>query len=167
MIASTNGQANDFLRNKVAPMIAVNTPVLYLGDYDFSGGHIEANTRRVLERECGRVLDWERLALTREQVDRYELAVIQKREAQMHNSVETEALSQSVIVQIVRDRLDALLPEPLEDVQEREEAERERLRRILRRARCRSWSDGARRCRSGSLTLSLTDTAVSIRPRAC
>jgi hypothetical protein len=119
-------------------MIAVNTPVLHLGDYDFYGGHIEANTRRVLERECGRVLDWERLALTPEQVDRYELAVIQKRDGrdkQMHDSVETEALSQSVIIQIVRDRLDALLPESLEDVQEREEAERERLRRMLRRAR--------------------------------
>jgi hypothetical protein len=49
-----------------------------------------------------------------------------------HEAVETEALSQQLIVQIVRDRLDALLPEPLEAVRVREEAERERLNELLR-----------------------------------
>jgi hypothetical protein len=48
---------------------------------------------------------------------------------------ETEALSQQVIVQIVRDRLTALLPEPLDNVRAREEAEREHLHRLLQRAR--------------------------------
>jgi hypothetical protein len=137
-IAPTNGQTNGFLRNDVAPEISVATSVLYLGDWDYSGGKIEANTRRVLERTIGRDLVWDRLALTREQVDRYELTIIDKydrRTKTTHPSVETEALSQSVIVQTVRDRLTALLPEPLAAVHEREEAERERLRRLLRRAR--------------------------------
>ena len=140
MIAPTNGQTNGFLRNDVAPLITVKTPVLYLGDWDFSGGHIEANTRRVLERDRGRVLNWERLALTENQVNDPDLnlTVIDKydrRTKTTHPSVETEALSQQQIVSIVRDRLDALLPEPLETIHDREEAERAQLRRLLRRQR--------------------------------
>ena len=88
---------------------------------------------------CGHDLNWERLALTEAQVRDpvLNLAVIDKydrRTKTTHPSVEIEALSQQVIVQIVRDRLTALLPEPLTFVQEREGAERERLRRLLRRA---------------------------------
>ena len=49
-----------------------------------------------------------------------------------HEAVETEALSQRPIVRIVRDRLDALLPVPLEAVRVREGKERERLRALLR-----------------------------------
>jgi hypothetical protein len=52
--------------------------------------------------------------------------------ADAHEAVETEALSQRLIVQIVRDRLDALLPVPLEAVRVRESQERERLRALLR-----------------------------------
>ena len=104
MIAPTNGQTNGFLRNDVAPLITVKTPVLYLGDWDFSGGHIEANTRRVLERDRGRVLNWERLALTENQVNDPDLnlTVIDKydrRTKTTHPSVETEALSQRRIRQ--------------------------------------------------------------------
>jgi hypothetical protein len=135
MIAPTNGQAAGFLRNRVAPKMTSQTRVLYLGDWDKSGGDIEANTRRVLESIHG-PLAWERLALTSAQVELYDLPIIQKldrRDGKLHPSVETEALSQQVIVEIVRKRLDGLLPEPLKDVHEREEAERERLRRLLRR----------------------------------
>jgi hypothetical protein len=52
-----------------------------------------------------------------------------------HEAVETEALSQALIVQIVRDRIDALLPAPLDAIRVREDEERQRLRRLLRRAR--------------------------------
>jgi len=38
-----------------------------------------------------------------------------------HEAVETEAISQRVLIDILRDWLDALLPEPLTRVQEREE----------------------------------------------
>jgi hypothetical protein len=136
-VAPTNGQTNGFLRNDVAQKISTSTPVLYLGDWDFSGGHIEANTRDILEQVCGRVLDWKRLALTETQVRDpvLNLTVIDKydrRTRTTHASVETEALSQQVIVQIVRDRLTALLPEPLDAIKAREEEERERLRRRLR-----------------------------------
>ena len=49
----------------------------------------------------------------------------------MHEAVETEALSQRIIVEILRDRLDELLPEPLERVHERELREREIERRKI------------------------------------
>jgi hypothetical protein len=75
--------------------------VLYLGDYDLAGGDIEDNTRRVLERYAD--LDWERLALTADQVREHRLTPIIKRDARFknggaHEAVETEALSQQVIV---------------------------------------------------------------------
>jgi transposase InsO family protein len=45
-----------------------------------------------------------------------------------HDAVETEALAQARIVEITRARLTELLPEALDHVQEREEAERGRIR---------------------------------------
>ena len=133
-IAPTNGQAAGFLHNDVAPRLSDGARVLYLGDFDLAGGDIEQNTRRVLERYHG--LEWERLALTADQVRDHRLTPIIKTDRRFknggaHEAVETEALSQRLIVQIVRDRLDALLPEPLELFLAREEEERERLRALL------------------------------------
>jgi hypothetical protein len=113
--------------------------VLYLGDLDLSGGQIEANTRRVLEREVG-TLRWERLALTQQQVERYALPTIEKSDRRYsdgrpHEAVETEALSQTIIVDIVRSRLQELLPEPLARVQERAEHQRAKIERALRKLR--------------------------------
>ena len=96
--------------------------MLYLGDYDLSGSQIEDNTRRILEREVGS-LTWERVALSEQQVADYELPVITKKDRRYkdgrpHEAVETEAISQRVLIEILRARLAHLLPEPL--VQERE-----------------------------------------------
>ena len=49
-ICSTNGQCGGFLHTRVAKILRPGDRVGYLGDYDLSGGHIEANTRKVLER---------------------------------------------------------------------------------------------------------------------
>ena len=92
--------------------------MLYFGDLDLAGDQIEANTRRVLEREIGGILQWQRLALTERQVTEHSLPTIVKRDCRYndehpHEAVETEALSQTVLVDILRRRLDALLPEPL------------------------------------------------------
>jgi hypothetical protein len=46
-------------------------------------------------------------------------------------AVEIEALRQQVIVQIVRDILDAELPEPLQTVLERERRQQEELEHLL------------------------------------
>ena len=132
-IASTNGQCNGFLRTEVAPKI--NSTVLYFGDYDFSGGHIQDNSRRILE-SFTRIENWENLAVTADQVEEHKLTPIQKldkRDGKKHEAVETEALGQAVIVGILRDRLNTLLPEPLDSVLERERKERATIRRKLRR----------------------------------
>ena len=70
-----------------------------------------------LEREVGS-LKWERLALTREQINTCDLPVITKndhryRDSRPHEAVETEAISQRILIEILRGRLDVLLPEPL------------------------------------------------------
>ena len=82
-------------------------------------------------------LQWERLALTEEQVEQYDLPKITKNDRRfqngggVHGAVETEALSPRGIIDIVRARLDELLPESLEDVGERAAPEREDVRRKL------------------------------------
>lgn len=132
-IASTNGQCAGFLHTEIGPRLYSRQRVLYFGDLDFSGGHIEANTRRVLERKVA-TLEWERLALTPQQAKRYRLTAIQKYDARTkryHPAIETEALSQAVIVDLLRRRLDFLIPKPLSRVQEQERREQRRMRRIL------------------------------------
>jgi hypothetical protein len=134
-IAPTNGQCGGFLHTTILPILTEGKSVLYLGDWDRSGNMIEANTRSVLEEEV-LSLCWERLALTREQVEQYDLPVLGKHDRRFadggaHEAVETEALSQRVIVNIVRNRLEELLPEPLERVHEREREQRQRIEQLL------------------------------------
>jgi hypothetical protein len=83
-IASTNGQVGGFLHTKVAPRLKEGDRVGYLGDFDLAAEDIEANTRRVLESRVGE-LDWQRLALTREQVEQHNLPVITKTDKRFKN----------------------------------------------------------------------------------
>jgi hypothetical protein len=147
-IAASSGQTGGFLHTQVAPRLITGQRVLYLGDLDLAGGQIEANTRKVLERYAP--LEWERLAITPEQVAEHRLPVITKRDrrygpkgregrdgshygrtGRVHEAVETEALSQAFLVRLLAARLDDLLPVPLDDVQERERAQRAALARLL------------------------------------
>jgi hypothetical protein len=103
--------------------------VLYHGDLDLASGHIEANTRAEIERETGR-LDWRRLATTEEQVARHDIPAKPKlnhrdRDGHLHDAYETEALSQSVIVGLVVEPLDAILPEPPDELDARADAKRD------------------------------------------
>jgi hypothetical protein len=94
-----------------------------------------------LEDIIGGELNWQRLALTREQVEHYDLPTITKTDKRfrngggVHEAVETEALSQTTIVDIVRNWLDARLQQPLNRVLNRvlvrEQRERARLRRLI------------------------------------
>jgi hypothetical protein len=85
----------------------------------------------------GPVLLWERVAITREQIERYDLPVIVKTDRRYkgrrgrHEAVETEAIGQRILIETLRARLLTLMPEPPEAVHEREEAEREIIRRLL------------------------------------
>jgi hypothetical protein len=136
-IASTNGQCRGFLHTRIAPMLHEDHRVLYLGDFDLCGNDIEQNTKSVLERASGKLLLWERLALTHEQVIAYDLPKIIKTDRRFsngggtHEAVETEALSQRIILEIVRNRLDELLPESLESVQERADTQQAIIRQKL------------------------------------
>ena len=51
--------------------------------------------------------------------------------ARYQEAWEAEALGQSTIIALVRDALDALLPEPLDDVLERERIQREAVEAYL------------------------------------
>src|SRR6516164_4561926 len=109
-------------RTNIAPQLKAGDRVIYLRDLDLSGGQIEGNTQDVLEREISGALAWERLALTKTQVREYDLPVIVKhdrryKDGRPHEAVETEAISQRVLIDILQARLDALLPEPLTHVQ--------------------------------------------------
>ena len=80
---------------------------------------------------------WERLALTAEQVERYDLPKIIKRDRRYkdgrpHEAVETEAIRQARADRDIAGRLEKRLPEPLDRVQEREARQRKRLVAMLR-----------------------------------
>jgi hypothetical protein len=141
-IAATNGQVGGFLRTDVAPWLTPGQRVLYLGDLDLSGGQIEENTRAVLEQLVGGALRWERLAITEQQVDTLGLRHLAIRKAdkrysppRLHDAIETETLGQGLLVRILRERLDELMPEPLVDVRQREERQRQKVLVALGRMR--------------------------------
>jgi hypothetical protein len=137
-IAATNGQVGGFLHTTVGPLIEEGggiRRVLYFGDLDLSGGHIEENTRGELS-EYGK-LDWQRLAVTDVQVRSENLVVAQKTDnrykpPRKFPSVETEALSQQKIQRILLDALDDAVPQPIDEVQEVEEEQRVQVRKVLR-----------------------------------
>lgn len=136
MLASTNGQVGGFLHTDIAPALSPGHRVLYLGDLDKGGEDCEGNTRSELEEIVG-PLAWERLAITKEQAKRYNIEPNVKfdrrhtRHGGLHEAIETEALGQSVIVEIVRSRLDELLPISLNAVLVKESRERRKVRAKL------------------------------------
>jgi hypothetical protein len=145
-ITATNGQAGGFLVTDVVPLINDDDrEVLYIGDHEVDGpaDQIEANTRRYLDKHSSRIsfdeATWTRIALTQAQVDanpRLLELVIEKSDsrykpARKYLAVECEAVGQVVLEQILRDALDARLPEPLVDIREREQEQRDELSRRL------------------------------------
>jgi len=146
-ISGLSGMTNGFLRTVVAPQILDDTNdvpwrqrILYLGDWDFSGGQIEQSTRRILEEACADDLDWQRVGLTEDQVDQYDLRRLvihktDKRHARRgccpHPAVEAEALGQTTIRRIIEDRLADIVPTDINEVLEREQDERVEARELL------------------------------------
>jgi hypothetical protein len=126
-IAATNGQAGGFLHTEVAPLVEGGRRVLYLGDLDFSGSHIEANSRAVLEGYGE--LEWEKVAITHVRVRERDFPVKTKQDYRFKptrefEAVETEALGQRRIMELLAEKLAAEVPEPLSVVLEREEQQR-------------------------------------------
>ena len=139
-IAATNGQTGGFLHTEVAPILAGNDRVvLYLGDWDLQGPP-DRGEHAERSGTCGRPAvrpsQLESGRDHRHQVRECGLAPVWKvdnrhRPARDHEAWEAEALGQGTIQQLVRDALDALLPEPLDDVLEREAEQRVRVAELL------------------------------------
>jgi hypothetical protein len=107
-----------------------------LGDPDHQGGQIEANTREVLERESRCEIEWERVAITAIQARRIDPILKPDRRyrpPRTYEAWETEALGQTRVVALLRSALDALIPEPIDDVRVREDEQREAVARLLDR----------------------------------
>jgi hypothetical protein len=139
-IAATNGQTGGFLHTDIGPLVEsayqdhVPVRVLYLGDLDLSGGHIEENTRKVLGDYAE--LDWRRIAITEEQVKDRDLTKVDKKDsrykpARTYPAVETEALKQTEIQRILSEALDDLVPISLEEARGIEEEQRVLVREAL------------------------------------
>lgn len=136
-IAPTGGQCGGFLHTDLAPiLVGSDRPILYLGDYDLAGGHIEANTQRVLESVAG-PREWKRIGITPEQIEDRNLAPIEKKDKRFnggrpHKAWEVEALGQGTVKQLLRDELDARLPEPIELVRDREQSQQDEAEQRLK-----------------------------------
>ena len=137
-IAATNGQVGGFVHTDLGPLVEGAhgdvQRVFYLGDLDFSGGQIEANTRKVLSRYGN--LQWERIAITEEQAHSHSLTPIPKpdkrfRPVRHYDAIETEALKQTEIQRILTERLNRELTEPLDEVLSREREQRVHVRDLL------------------------------------
>lgn len=144
-ITATNGQAGGYLVTDVVPKLRDNDRrVLYIGDHEVGGpgDQIEDNTRRYIESHADRATDWTRIALTQAQVDddpRLLSLVIDKTDRRSkpprhYQAVECEAVGQLTLETILREALDQLLPEPLDDVLERQAEERLAVIELLRRS---------------------------------
>ena len=144
-ITATKGQCKGHIVNEIAPLLRdERRSVGYIGDHELRGpaDQIEAHTRRAIEEHAGRTFDaasWQRIALTQEQVDadpRLAAEVIEKKDnrynpPKVYQAVECEAIKQRVLVRLVRDWLDALLPEPIRRVRVREQRQREAMAAAL------------------------------------
>jgi hypothetical protein len=151
--APCGGQCHGFLVNEIAPLLRNNKrKVRYVGDYELRGPaeQIEASTKRILERHSGRTFtsdDWTKIALTEKQMKarprlrQLEMTKYDKRykkppytkKGKPYQAVECEALTQKVLLDIIRKDLVSLLPEPLSSVQVREQLQREDLAKALAR----------------------------------
>jgi hypothetical protein len=149
-ITATGGQSGGHIVNSIVPLLQRNRPVRYIGDYELRGPaeQIEANTRRYIEKHTRREFrkdEWVKIALTQEQVNRsarlqrLALVKLDKRykPPKQYDAIECEALGQGVLVRMVRTHLDRMRRkrglEPIEQVREREEKQRERVAKALRK----------------------------------
>jgi hypothetical protein len=139
-VVPTGGMCCGFLHTKAAPHLKGDVIPLYVGDHDLAGNYIENNTRRELEEAVGHRLErWERLMITDAQcraLQRKGVTPIEKRDERFtdgrpHQAFEAETLGQKEVMRIVRQRLEALVPEPLKSVQEREREQIEQLTAFL------------------------------------
>lgn len=109
--------------------------IFYVGDFDPAGVLIDRAIERELRAHLGAAveLSFLRLGITPEQIERYELPVKPRKESDrraLHvtGTVEAEALPASILRRLLRDEVEALLPEgALQVAKVAEQSEREGL----------------------------------------
>jgi hypothetical protein len=115
--------------------------VLYVGDYDPAGVHIDASLERELRLhldDCYR-LDFRRVAITEEQIEEYDLPTKPRKETDTRaphilETVEAEAMPAHVLRELLRQEIEDLLPErALEVAKVAEAGERELLQQLAER----------------------------------
>lgn len=134
--ASFAYEAAQFLNHQRA------TKVLYVGDYDPAGVLIDIAIERELRRHLrpGVYLEFERVAITPEQIATYDLPTKprkpgDRRAKHIKFTVEAEAMPARIMRQLVRERIEELLPPGLlETVRAAEESERATLLRLASEA---------------------------------
>jgi hypothetical protein len=134
-LVPSRGQASDSVAFEVAKWVrAGHDRVLYVGDHDLSGPHIENALCERIEALYGDEIPWRRVALTAEQVAEHDLVVIQKwdgRTKSYHPAVETEALDQRILLPLIEEALAGLLPAELDGIEQDEKAQRKTVRQRL------------------------------------
>jgi hypothetical protein len=114
------------------------TKVFYLGDYDPSGVLIDVSIERELRRHLkpGVSLDFERIAITREQIEEFDLPTKprkpgDRRALHIEETVEAESMPAHLMRDLLRERIEELLPDgALDVVKVAEESEREHIQRM-------------------------------------
>lgn len=112
--------------------------VFYIGDYDPAGVLIDASLQRELREHLRPDIEliFERIAINEEQVEMYDLPTKPRKESDRRSrhiayTVEAESLPASVLREILRDKVEALLPDnALAVARVAEQAEREHLTRV-------------------------------------
>ncbi len=137
IISGLGGHVNAHLVTTIVPLLQARQMILFLGDADLSGNQIEDNVLAVLGRhQPPQGVTFERLLLTPHQAAVAGIQPIEKvdkryTDKRPHKAVELEAFGQRRIVEHVRERLDDLLPEPIEAVLVREQRQRQELAEYL------------------------------------
>jgi len=114
------------------------TKVFYIGDYDPAGVLIDVSIERELRRHLrpNVRLDFERIAITPEQIEQYDLPTkprkaTDRRALHIEETVEAEAMPAWIMRDLLRERIEALLPaDALDVVRYAEQSEREHIQRM-------------------------------------
>jgi hypothetical protein len=114
------------------------TKVFYIGDYDPAGVLIDVSIERELRSHLnpGVCLDFERIGITPEQIERYDLPTKPRKEGDrralhIERTVEAEAMPAGLMRSILRQRIESLLPpDALRVAKVAEQSEREHLVRV-------------------------------------
>jgi hypothetical protein len=106
--------------------IRKDTYIYLLTDYDKSGYSIDRNIRNRLVEFSGRVINFKRLAVTKEQIEEYSLPTRPPKERYgFSENVELDAMSSKVLRDLVKDAIEQHMPRSeLEKLKRIEDAEK-------------------------------------------